>query len=288
MEVSALVIAQAMVNSLMMGAVYTLIALGLNFIFGILRIVQFAHGQIYMMAGFAVFIFCTQFGLNYFVALLLATVVVSLGSLVLERVFFRPFIGQLMPSMIVGVGLMLVFEGIFQARFGSRSNFIESPLPGVVNIAGITVQESRLLVLGVSACLIVAVFWYLRNTKAGQAMRAVSFNEDAATLQGINANRIRALGFAIGSGLAALAGGLMLIVQYVDPFVGTPMMIKGLIIIMVGGLGSLSGAVVGAFTLGLIDSLGFTFIGSGALLFSYILVIVILIFRPKGVLGRGQ
>lgn len=271
----------------MLTSVYALIALGLNFIYGILRIVQFAHGQLYMMGAFMVWLMCEGYGLHFGPSLAIAAAMVGGASLVMERVFYRPLKGEAMSSLLMGIGLLLLLEGVFRLIFGGREHYIGRPLIGAVSFFGIEVPQVRILILGVSVALIILLFWFLGRTKMGRAMRAMAQDTDAASLQGINVNQVRPLGFAIASMLAALAGGLMLTISYVSPFIGTPMVIKGLLIIIIGGLGSLTGALAGAAALGLIDSLALTFIGPFAALLGYLAVVIILIVRPRGIIGTS-
>jgi len=278
---------QVMVNTAMLTGVYVLIAVGLNLIFGILKIIQFAHGQLYMMGAFMVYILVTGLGLNFYLALPVAALIVGLASLVIERFFYRPLKGDVLPSLLMGVALLVGLEGSFQLIFGAQEKYIENPLPKVVKLFGVSVPEARLLILVVAIASTIAVYLFLRRTKMGQAMRALTQDPEAASLQGINVNQIRAIGFAIASALAGVAGGLMLPIAYVTPFIGSPMVIKAFLIVILGGMGSLPGAVLGAFILAAADSFGFTFWGPVAALIGYLLVIVMLILRPRGLFGAS-
>ncbi len=276
---------QIAINLVMLTSIYALIALGLNLIYGMLRIVQFAHGQLFMIGAFIVWVMCANVGLNYYLSLLITTVIVGLASLVMERFFYRPLKGSVMPSLLMGIGLLMGLEGAFRLGFGGREHYIENPLPGTLHFFDVTVPQSRLLIMGVAIACIIVMFLFLKKTKMGQAMRAVAQDTEAASFQGIDVNRVRPLGFAIASGLAGLAGGLMMTITYVTPYIGSPLVIKGLLIIVLGGMGSLTGAVLGALVLGTIDSLALTFIGEYAALLSYVLVMIILAIRPRGLLG---
>ena len=278
---------QVLVNAVMLGALYSLLAMGLSLIFSVMRIIQFAHGAIYMLGAFVVYYAYGRADLNFYLSLLIAAVAVGLGAMSLERGFFRRVRGQPLASMIVGVGLILALEGGALIAFGEKDKFVPSPLPGAVEVGGASISQLRLITLGVSAALIVLLFLFLQRVKMGWAMRAVAQNEDAARLQGVSVNRIHLAAFGIGSALAAIAGGFILPISLLNAFIGTEMIIKAFIIIMLGGLGSIPGAVAGAFFLGIVESFGYTYWGSGAGLIGFVAVILLLMFRPTGILGRA-
>ena len=278
---------QVLVNAVMLGSLYSLLAIGLTLIFSVMRIIQFAHGAVYMLGAYVVYYVYGRGDLNFYVTLLIAAVVIGVGAMALERGFFRRVRGQPLASMIVGMGLILTLEGGALLAFGEKDKYVPSPLPGAVEIAGASIARLRLLTLGVSAALIVTLFLFLQKAKMGWAMRAVAQNEDAARLQGVSVDRVHLVGFGIGSGLAAVAGGLILPISVVNAFIGTDMIIKAFIIIMLGGLGRIPGAVAGAFFLGFVESFGYTYWGSGAGLIGFVAVILLLIFRPTGILGRA-
>ena len=277
---------QALVNAIMLGALYSLIAIGLTLIFSTLRIIQFAHGQVYMLGAFTVFFVYERAGVNYVLALAVAAVAAAALGLVLERVFFARFRGQDLPAMIVGLGLLLLLEGTALVAFGERDQYIANPLTGVVEVVSVSLPKMRLVILGVAAALVILLFGFLQWVKSGRAMRAVAQDRDAASLQGINVNFINTLGFAIGSALAAIAGGLLLTFGKVNPFIGGNMVITAFVIVILGGLGSVPGSVAGAFLLAFIESFGLTYWGEGARLIAFLLVMLILLFRPRGLMGR--
>lgn len=278
---------QVLVNAVMLGGLYSLMAIGLSLIFSIMRIIQFSHGAVLMLGGYVVFYVYGRLDQNYFLAILVALVAVGLGSTLLERGFFRALRDQPLPSMIVGLGLILVLEGGALIGFGGQPKYVATPVPGVVGIGGIVFSELKLVTLGVAAALVVLLFLFLQRVKLGWAMRTVAQNEDAARLQGVNVNLIRLAGFGLGSALAAVAGAFILPLNSVNPFMGTDMIIKAFTIIIIGGLGSIPGAVVGALFLGIVESFGYTYWGTGAGLIGFVAVILILIFRPTGIMGRA-
>ncbi len=277
---------QALVNAIMLGSLYSLIAVGLTLIFSTLRIIQFAHGQVYMLGAFTVYFVYERAGVNFVAALIVAALAAGLLGVVLERAFFARLRGQDLPSMIVGLGLLLLLEGVALVAFGERDQYIANPVRGVVHLAGVSLPKIRLVLLGVAILLVVLLFVFLKWVREGRAMRAVAQDGDAASLQGINVSFINTLGFAIGSGMAAIAGGMLLTFGKVNPFIGGNMVITAFVIIILGGLGSVPGSVAGAFLLAAIESFGLTYWGEGARLVAFLLVMLILLFRPSGLMGR--
>ena len=239
---TAMLYGQSAVNALMLGATYALVAVGLSLVFSIMRVIQFAHGHLYMLGAFCVYYLATDFGVNYFAALLIAAIAVGLLGMVLDRIFLRPLRGQDLPSMIVTLGLLLLIEGSALLAFGERDKRFHSPVDGAVWIFDVIVIPSeRLMILAVAAPLIALLFLFVWRTKEGQAMRAVAQDREAAMLQGINVDWISALGMFIGSALAAAAAGLLLPIQVLTPAVGGPVVIKAFMVVILGGARQHSG-----------------------------------------------
>ena len=285
---TAMLHGQVAVNALMLGATYALIAVGLSLVFSIMRVIQFAHGNLYMLGAYCVFYLATDLGVNYFAALFIAAIAVGLLGMILDRVFLRPLRGQDLPSMIVALGLLLLIEGSALLAFGERDKRFHSPVDGAVwFFDAIVIPSERLMILGVAAPLIALLFLFVWRSKEGQAMRAVAQDREAAMLQGINVDWISALGMFIGSALAAAAAGLLLPIQVLTPAVSGPVVIKAFMVVILGGLGSIPGAVVGSLAFGALESFGTTFFGGYSSLAAFSAVMLILIFRPRGLLGRA-
>ena len=232
---------QVLVNALMLGAVYAVISVGVALIFSTLRILQFAHGEIYALGAFVTFFIYGEIGGNYFVALIVALLAGGFAGLVLERLFFKPVRDKETPSMIVGLALLLLIEDAYLLVLGPLDKNVRSPLKGVVEVFGATLPKLRLLLMGVALVFVVVLFVLLRRTMLGRAMRAVAQDPIAARLQGINVSRLNSLGFVLGSALGALGGALILPTTSIGPFDGGAIAIKAFTIVIIGGLGSVSG-----------------------------------------------
>ena len=284
---SLTLLAQSILNGLAAGWIYILVALGLTLVFGIMNVVQFAHGEIYMLGAYCSYFLIKLYGFSFWEALPLSALLVGLLGIVLERFFFRPFRGRFEPSIIVAVGLMLLLQTIAVVGFGTDTKSMGGIIPGVLKVSGVTLSWDRLIAILVGIILVAALFLMIKKTKTGQAMVAISQNIYAASLQGIDVNRISAFAMVIGCALAAIAGSLMGSIFSTSPFMGTSAITKGIAVIILGGLGSITGAVVGGFILGLIDGLVPPLLSSTmAGIVGFGVIIIVLILRPRGLFGH--
>jgi len=278
---------QGIVNGLSAGWIYVLVALGLTLIFGIMRTVQFSHGEIYMLGSHTVFYASVVLGINIIVSFVIAAAALFILGLIMERFLFRRFRGQIEPSIIIAIGLILFFQTFAVIAFGANEKNVPRLIPGVLMMGDLRIAWDRVLTMIVGAGIMLILFAFIRGTKVGQAMLAASQDADAATLQGINVNRISAITMGAGSAMAAVAGGLMGSIFTVEPFMGSFAITKGLAVIILGGLGSIGGAVAGGLILGLIDGIVPLYSSTTtAYIIGFILIVLILIVRPKGLMGR--
>jgi len=279
--------AQLLLNGTMLSLVYLLVALGLALVFGILHILNFAHGSIYMLGAYMCFVFTQRLGLNYIVSVILSVLAVGILGIIIERFLVRPVREEMLTSFLVLLGLSMVLENGTELIFGLTDKTIPRVVPGVLSVLGATVSYERLVIAVVAALLVIGLLVFVQRTKAGKALRAVRQDSEGAALQGISPGRISALTMFIGCALAAAAGSLMAPVFVINPYIGTTPVLKGFIIIVVGGLGSIPGTIVAAFILGFIDSVGGTLIPGGyAELIGFGLLLAIIIAKPSGLLGR--
>jgi branched-chain amino acid transport system permease protein len=277
-----------LVNTLVLGALYTLVAIGLSLVFSIMRIVNFAHAQMYVLGAFGFYYLSEVFGIRWWIAAALSTLGVALAAAVLEALLIRPLHGDPLRSMIVTLGLLLAMNGAMVLAFGADQKFVSPAISGGLDLGVTSIALQKVVAVGVAIAVVTALFIWLKWTRRGRAMRAVAEDTVGARLQGIGVHRINALGFSVGSGLAALAGALILpVTSSVSPAVGDGILTKMFIIVIIGGLGSVGGAVAGAVTLAAIETIGFTYVGEVANLFIYLLVLVVLLVRPEGLFGRA-
>ena len=281
---------QMLLNGLVLGSIYALIALGLTLIFSIMRVVNFAHGQMYMLGGFIVYYLTVVSGVNYFIALAAAIIGVGAVGILFEVFLFRRVLRiakREENSMLLAMGTALLLENGALVAFGEKQRGVPAVVDGVLEIGDAFLPMSRLLVMGMAILLIVALLLFVQYTRPGRAMRAVAQDKEVTFLQGVNVNRISMLGFGVGAALAGAAGGLLVTVFAVNAGVGTAVSVKAFLMIMIGGAGVTLGAILGAFALGFAEAIGYeVFPGSLTYLLIFIGIIIFLIFRPQGIMGR--
>lgn len=287
MDVSPQLLWQSLINGFALGWLYILMALGLSLIFGITRVMQFAHGEIYMLGGYVVYVLSVSLELDLYLSILIAMVVVGSFGLLLYLGLFKRFSGQMVNPIIISVGLTLILQSAMIVTFGITQRTLPRLSEGHFSVLGSPVPRDRILVIGVSFVLVVALYVAQKKHRYGQGMIASVQSPEGALLQGISHTRMGAISMFIGSALAAAAGGLAGSVFQLTPYMGVQPLIKGLVIIVLGGLGSLPGVVVGGILLGVLDGVAPVVIGSGwAAILPLVIVMVVLVVKPKGLWGH--
>ena len=278
---------QQALNGMAIGAVYVLIALGLTVVFGILGIAHFAHGSVAMFGGYLTFVFGERFGLSFFPAMALAMVGGARVGLLIERLAYRPVRdAPHINAFIIALGLTMMIEGLNLLMFGADQVVIQTPYRGVYNIAGIAIAELRVLVILTAFVLVGVIGLLISRTKTGKSIRAVAQNRQAAVLMGVNVSRVSLVVFSISSALGVSAGALIGALLAIAPGVGEGLAVKGFAVLILGGLGSIPGAIVGGLTLGVSEAMAAGFISSAYKdVIAFLVMIVVLLFRPEGLLG---
>jgi branched-chain amino acid transport system permease protein len=285
-------ILQQLLNGAIIGSSYALLAVGLTLIFGIMRIVNFAHGEFYMLGGVMCYYLAQALQLNYFVALALSVVLaMGLGAL-LERSILRWLKDQSLDStIIVTIGLSVFIQNVTLLWIGPVPKSIPSPFGNEpLTLATLTFTPIQLFVVAMTALVIVGFHLLLRHTYLGLAMRATFSEKDAARLVGIDADRMGTLTFVLGSGMAALAGALLGSMFLVYPAMGSSAVLKAFVVVIMGGLGNIAGAITGGLVLGIAEGLVSGFVSSDySEAIGFVIVIAVLLFKPQGLFGRkGQ
>lgn len=279
---------QALVNGFALALVYVLVALGLTLIFSILEIINFAHGEFYMLGGYATYFTFALSGVPYFLALPASIVVVGLVGIVAERLVFRHLRGKTLNAFIVSLGLLWVLQSAAQLGFGILDKPVPSAFSGIIRVGGIIITVERFAVVACAVLLIAALYGFLGWTRLGRAMRAVAQDAEGAALQGVDIELVSILGFGVGCGLAGAAGALLAPVFAVSPTMGALPIVKAFVIIIIGGMGSLPGAVLGGLLLGTLEGVGSLFFSSAAVsMLGFAMVIAVLLVRPRGLLGAA-
>jgi len=268
------------------GLIYVLVALGMTMLYSILHIVNFAHGEVYMLGALGVFAFNVLLGLNFALALLMVAILAIPLGMIVERVVFRPVRGKWIQMVVASVGLTLIIQGIGWKVFGIVDKSVPSIFPGVVRILGVSISWERIFAAGVAIVLVAGLYFVVYQTKIGRAMRAMEQDADAARIQGVNTDKISAINVSIGFILAAVAGALTAPIFVVNAGIGLNATLIAFMIIIIGGLGSITGCVLGGLLVAILQSVSAIFLGSElsyGIVFA--LLIVVIIARPSGLLG---
>ncbi|MGP7816924.1 branched-chain amino acid ABC transporter permease [Niallia sp. 01092] len=282
---------QQLVNGISLGSIYALIALGYTMVYGIIKLINFAHGDVFMVGAFIGFYAITGWGLGFFPALILAMVASALFGMLIERIAYKRLRNATrIAALITAIGVSLLIEyGVIYVR-GAQLETYPSVLPTkTFDVFGAQISSKSLLILGVSVLLMIILQFIVHKTKTGKAMRAVSQDMDAARLMGINVDRTISATFAIGSALAGAAGVIFgAYYTKIEPLMGVIPGLKAFVAAVLGGIGIIPGAMVGGLLLGVVETivsaLGYSLWRDAA---AFIILILILIFKPAGIFGKN-
>ena len=278
------------INGLNIGSIYALIALGYTMVYGIAKLINFAHGDVIMVGAYISFI-SMKFGLPWWLAVIISIVVCAVLGIVMEKVAYKPLRKASRISLLItAIGISYLLQNAFQLIFGANPQpyhaFITLP---ALNLGGISIQANYYITFSVSVVLMILLTLFVNKTTMGKAMRAVSEDEGAAKLMGINVDTTISLTFAIGCALAAIAGILYAnCYPMINPTLGSLPGIKAFIAAVLGGIGSIPGAVIGAFILGMVEAMTKAYISSqltDTIVFA--ILILMLVFKPAGILGKN-
>ena len=281
-------IGQALTNGLIVGLLYLLMAIGFTLVFGVMRVVNFAHGEFYMLGAFSAYVFVTKLQLPFLAAVLATFVLTLIIGWLIEVLVMKGFRGDELNGMIATIGLAMILQNGALMIFGPDPQSMPAVAEGVISLGPVMLPMSRLYVVAFSIVVLVVLYVFLMHTKGGRALRAVVQDIEIANAQGIRSQFMYPLGFGIGVALAAVAGALMAPVFSVSPSIGATPLLKAFLVVILGGLGSIPGAALAALLLGVFESVANTFMSSSfsdMLLFGF--VMLMLIFRPAGLLGKS-
>jgi branched-chain amino acid transport system permease protein len=282
---------QHIVNMLILGGTYALLGIGLTLIFGIMRVVNFAHGELYTFGAYFVYLASVLLGLNFFVSLVVAIAFGFILGAAIEFLLLRPMRGaDIDTTMIVMIGAMIVMQNTEQYVWGGVAKSVPTPFVESTLVVGpVSVAWLRVFVFFAALALIAGSYLLINRTKIGKAMRATFQDRDTASLMGVNIQFIYMATFAIGSSLAAAAGALLGPVYVISPRMGDMASLKAFAIVILGGLGSIGGATIGGFILAFAEELGAGYISSGYRdAMGFLIIILVLMFKPTGLFARSE
>jgi branched-chain amino acid transport system permease protein len=283
---------QVIVNGLYLGAQYALIALGLTLIFALMNVLNFAHGQMYVLGGFVTYMIYGQLGLPFPLAVICSGLTLAAVGAVIERFLFAPVIKRSAreeSTMLLAAAVAFFFDAIILLLFGEKQRGVPKIINGVFISDSVVMPYDRIVVGVVAMAMIVAFMLYMQYSKPGRAMRALAQDRVAAQLMGVNVDRYSTIGFALGAMLAGLVGGLLVSITGVNSGIGGAISIKAFLIIMIGGAGVVGGAIAGGFILGMMESVGLSLLrnfGDITYLVIFALLMVFLSIRPHGLMGK--
>jgi branched-chain amino acid transport system permease protein len=282
---------QHLVNTMIMGGTYALLGIGLTLIFGIMKIVNFTHGELYTFGAYMMYFFATVIGMDFFVSIAFSIVAGMLLGAVIEYTLLRSKRGaDIDTTMLLMIGAWIVFQNVEQLTWGGVAKSVPSPLPEAPLVLGsVSLSWLRAMVLAIALVLIAATYCVINRSKLGKAMRATFQDSDTAALMGVNINAIYTMTFALGSGLAAAAGALLGPVFVVTPTMGDLASLKAFAIVILGGLGNITGAALGGFILAFAEEMGAGYISSGYRdAMGFVIIIIVLLFKPTGLFARSE
>jgi branched-chain amino acid transport system permease protein len=283
---------QCLADGLLLGGLYSLMSIGLSLGFGVTRIVNFAHGEFIMLGAYGAFFASIMLGLDPLLSLPLVAILISLLSIVIfilfiDRVLDAPHINQIL--LLFGIGL--VMQNVAAILWTGDARSVSTPYSlTAMEMGDLLVGHGRMVAFGVAVVLIIALLWWLRSSELGRATRAVAENGTAATLMGINVNRIYMLSFALNAALGSATGAISSFLLTITPFMGFHMLVKAFAIVVLGGLGSVPGTIIGAFALAFAETAVGYYVPDGigwAEGVAFVVLLCVLIVRPRGILGQA-
>jgi len=280
---------QQMVNGVALGSVYALVALGLTLVYGVLKVPNFAHGALYMLSAYVVYVLLTGMEASYVVAIVAAVVVTALIGAAMQLIVFRHLEGKSgVHMMIAALGVLFFLEGTADVVWGPDFRPVPTPLDGVVRAFGVNITEQRVLVIVAAVLAMVGLYLLLKRTLVGMSIEALAQDREGALLVGIDARRVAVLTFAISGVLAAIAGSLIAPLVLVFPLMGAVVILKAFVIVILGGMGSVPGAIIGGYLLGLAETMAGTYVAFAfSELIAFALLVLVLVFRPTGLFQKG-
>jgi branched-chain amino acid transport system permease protein len=281
---------QLIIDGIVTGLVYVILAVGLVLILSVSRIFFIAYGQFYMLGAYIVWGSLTRWEIPYFLGLLLAIIATAILGMLCYQFIFRyvQYRGGFLSNIVAAIGLMMIMGQAGLLIFGTIARSVPPVFPGIISVAGISIPVEKLVLVILTLIIAIAAFFVYEKMKVGRAMRAVSLNPEAATMQGVKPNLVYLATMGFGCALAGFGGGVMAPVYVIYPEMGSNIILSVLLVIMLGGMDSMLGAVLGGLVLGITLVFGQYFLGNLAQIFLFVVIGIILFFRPGGLLGKAE
>jgi branched-chain amino acid transport system permease protein len=280
---------QQFVNGIALGSVYALVALGLTLVYGVLKVPNFAHGALYMLAAYVVYVLLTALEAPYVLAIVAAVLAIAVVGAAMELVVFRHLEGKTpVHVMVAALGVLFFLEGTADVVWGPDFRPVPTPLDGVVRALGVNITEQRILVVVAAVLSMVGLYTLLKKTLVGMSIEALAQDREGALLVGIDTRKVALLTFAISGVLAAIAGSLIAPLVLVFPLMGAVVILKAFVIVILGGMGSVPGAIIGGYLLALAETMAGTYVAFAfSELIAFALLVMVLVFKPTGLFTKG-
>lgn len=282
---------QSLISGILIGGVYALIGIGLTIIFGVMRVINFAHGDLLMLGMYATFFLFTLFHVDPFVSIVITLPLMFAFGALLQKVIINRILGALPQNQILlTIGLGLIMSNTIMLAFTSDYRILSTTYSSSsVNLLGISISYPLVISFAITAVITAALYWFLLKTDTGQAIRATAQDREAARLMGINVARMSVIAFGLGAALAGAAGSLISPTYYIFPQVGSIFTLKAFVIVVLGGMGSIVGATLGGVLIGVAESIGGVYLGSGwKEVIVFVLFLLVLLFKPSGLFGKSN
>jgi branched-chain amino acid transport system permease protein len=282
---------QSLISGILIGGVYALIGIGLTIIFGVMRVINFAHGELLMLGMYATWVLFSVFKIDPFVSILITIPLLFLFGAFLQKVFINKILGALPQNQILlTIGLGLVMSNSIMLAFTSDYKILTTTYSSSsVKLLGISVSTPLVISFAITVAITLALYWFLLKTDTGQAIRATAQDRDAAQLMGINVRKMSIIAFGLGAALAGTAGSLISPTYYIFPQVGGTFTLKAFVITVLGGMGSIVGATLGGVAIGVAESVGGVYLGSGwKEVIVFAMFLLVLLFKPSGLFGKSS
>ena len=282
---------QSLISGILIGGVYALIGIGLTIIFGVMRVINFAHGDLLMLGMYATFFLFTIGKVDPFVSILITIPLMFLVGAFLQKVFINKILGALPQNQILlTIGLGLIMSNSVMLAFTSDYKILTTTYSSSsIKLGGISISTPLVISFLITAAITAALYWFLLRTDTGQAIRATAQDREAARLMGINVKRTSLIAFGLGAALAGTAGALISPTYYIFPQVGSTFTLKAFVITVLGGMGSIVGATLGGVLIGVAESMGGVYVGSGwKEVIVFVLFLLVLLFKPSGLFGKSN
>jgi branched-chain amino acid transport system permease protein len=282
------ILSELVFQGLVRGAMYALMGIGLSLIFGILGVVNFAHGEFFMLGTYAMYFVAAVLGLPFLAGVAAAAIVLFVTGVLVERALIEPLRQRagrdwLLDSFVLTIGLMVILQNLALLGFGSRRRGITTMIEGSLIYGDVVITYERLAILGLAVIIVGLLAAYIKFTDTGKAIRATAQHPEAAQTLGIEINRIYTVAFGIGAALAGAAGALLISIFPAFPTVGYQPVLKSFAVVILGGLGNIPGAIAGGFVLGIVEAYAIFFMSAGwQSVITPLIIILVLMFRPQG------